>query len=414
MGMRILYAKANRQYRKEFQVVTTICEKDGVRYAIKEAALPEAEQHIRNMFENRDITYKNLKLCPCTLKEGKLWFEYIDGIVLTSKFMYAIEKKDKRYFYRLIDQYMRLLEFDKKNLCEFDNSSEFQKVFGNAIDFLGCKATKRCAFDCTTNNIIIKNDEVIFIDYEWCYNFPIPYDLLRYHCLCTLYSNNQEIEKFEPFINICKYLGLEKLDKLFILRNNFLKYILGEPKKNIADWEVKQKYLKQCISLKHAISLLDIEYKIKWYEDRLKETDFYIKNLENTIQKENTYIESLNNDQKLQQEYIQNLEKSLCNQNAYTDNLEKDLKKQAEYIANIEENLKLKEEYVTQLLKNIHQQNEYIQSLEMNLKSKEECVDDMIKNNSLLKEENQILIKEMSYIENSFYWKIINHIKKNS
>ena len=221
--MKILYVKNNSERAKEFQLKTIIYEKNNQKFVKKEALTIEARKHLFNMKKNYerltastiDSKIKFAKILEET--ENSLTFEFIEGISLEQKFLTALEKSNQ-VANKVIDTYLSLLKNSFKT-TKFSHTlitKEYKSIFGtqnyNELENELC-------FDGITNidiilsNIIYKDEEIYFIDYEWTYNISLPIDYTIYRILEILENN---YKKYTPTLKFKNNLLFHKMERHFV------------------------------------------------------------------------------------------------------------------------------------------------------------------------------------------------------
>ena len=352
--MRNVFFKFNSHYRKEYQLTTRILDDGGKKYVVKEGP-PESEAHLLNMCKGPALVapfFKNIVFCHVERIGHALRFPYVEGISLSEKMIDSMEKADQGSFYDLLDYHTSLLACSEDNICNFRFTDGFKKIFGSDFPIEGVKAYKVCAFDCTGNNIILREAQLpTFIDYEWCFDFPVPVDLVSYHCIQSLYSNFPEFEEFVPFKNVIEHMNLQmETSVLQKIRENFIRHIMVENDRQNSMTDIESKYQKKAIPIgKMAKLYLEVQSVqnqftnsktyISQKEQECLHAQNYIKKLEQEISKKNI------SDQK-SKTYIRELEQSIKGKDrqhseldAYSKKLENDIEKKNGYISALETKL---------------------------------------------------------------------------
>lgn len=251
--MRIVYVKANRQYRAQFQVETRILEKDGVRLVKKHALDPRAQAHLENMFSAQARiaeAFPALKVSEATFEGDELVFPFVEGTVMMERVRDAIESGDEQAVSKIAREYAQLFESNADNICGFHQTDEFVRYFGNWPQIEGARAYKFCAFDMTWNNVIRsgKDDCATLIDYEWCLDFPVPVDLVKYHCVRSVYDCFS-LEALYPMTKMLEDLGVALDDApLSGMKAHFNDMIFHEDGKPSYE-EVLERYRKASIPI---------------------------------------------------------------------------------------------------------------------------------------------------------------------
>lgn len=185
--MKILYVKNNNNRAKEYQISTSIYEKNGMKYVEKRALCPEAIPHLMRMITSyhslkQSIISNKFKLAEILSNdEISITFEYIDGIPLEQEFNY-LSKNQKIDF---IELFMKKVEnsFKVKTVEKPEDNLDITYYFNVSSNQI-CSGEK--VFDGISNidfifsNIIKKNDIYHIIDYEWVFDFDLPIEYIKY------------------------------------------------------------------------------------------------------------------------------------------------------------------------------------------------------------------------------------------
>ncbi|MDR2156572.1 MAG: glycosyltransferase family 2 protein, partial [Clostridiales Family XIII bacterium] len=191
--MKVLFSRISDNRSKAFSVKTSIVSDGERRYAVKEAVFPEGEAHIVRVFQNQELltrTFPNVNIAKTWLDGDRLFGEFIDGAPLSRYYETLVDAGDRQGIFDLFEWQVGLLTTED-NLCKFSLSEGFRDWFGgDGENFDGSPALSVCNFDATPENIFIVNDSFdkpYFIDYEWCFDFPVPICLLKYHIIDMIY-----------------------------------------------------------------------------------------------------------------------------------------------------------------------------------------------------------------------------------
>ena len=301
--MKTLYVKRSDAYSRQFQIETKIVEESGRKYVIKTALNPLALDHLKAMVTDKAELheyYSNISIANVWENDGAIWSEFIEGFPLSKKFFEAEKNRDSAYFINCVDEYVSIIKGNDKNQTTFDNSDSFIKIFGDGSFLLGAPAVKFCPFEITCNNLMIHDGEIIFIDYEWCYNFPVPTDFLLYRCIKHLYSLSEGFEQLAPAHDIYEHLGMENNPELFDrFWKQYCTYIFDDS----SNATIIGHYASERINY---LSVLD--------------------NLNNELNNKNSYIESytdeINKKLNIKDEYICKLKTEISEKSSYINDLE--------------------------------------------------------------------------------------------
>lgn len=222
--MKILYVKNNSERAREYQLKTVIYEKDNQKYVKKEALTKEALPHLLKMKENYEklttsILNPKIKFAKIVAEdEISLTFEFIEGISFEQKFQDALLVNNDEA-QKIISEYIDLLKTGFKT-STFDShtmvTENFKMLFGD-LDFSDLDG--ELCFDGLTNidlilsNIIHKDNNIYFIDYEWVYDIYLPINHTIYRTLEIIKHLNKG---FAPSLKLENSILYYKMERHFV------------------------------------------------------------------------------------------------------------------------------------------------------------------------------------------------------
>ncbi|KOS66606.1 hypothetical protein AEA09_17870 [Lysinibacillus contaminans] len=230
--MDILSVRYNTKRNKKFQIKTIIFEENKKKAVKKEALNEAAKSHIKNMYLNyKLLEHSSFKLVEPILEKDTIIFPFIDGVSFDSILLKDVIEKNRDEFFNKIYWYKTLLE--KEEVVDFVQSENFINIFGNHSSLSVKKAIKIPNIDLNFDNLLITNEEIIVIDYEWVFNFPLPINFILYRSILvfinkySLYFENfmkkeeifNELEITNSEIHI--YNEMEKKFMTMVGLNNF-------------------------------------------------------------------------------------------------------------------------------------------------------------------------------------------------
>ncbi len=276
---KVLFAKYNRNRRKEFQISTTLYEENGKRYARKRAITAEAVGHVLGMKSSyeqlRDI-YTNVALLEGSFDADSAVFEFLEGKNVTHMLLEAMEGKDKEQFLEQVKKLAAYIFDTQKPLADFEKTEQFTAVFGD-IDIAG-NSLPVTNIDLIFDNIVEKDGAYICLDYEWAFAFKVPADYVCYRSIHYFYTRNvgeirSDISEKE-LMNAC---GIEDqaMEAYRSMEENFQRWVFGDD--NYALRYVKENEDK--VVQNHA----GLVGRVLELQDEVEERNKHIEVLDNTL-----------------------------------------------------------------------------------------------------------------------------------
>lgn len=183
--MKTIFTKYNRERLPRFQIATKIIRTDaGGFIARKEPLSADAIEHIQTIYNNHSLLsdkFTTINLCQPALADNAIEFEFINGNSFEKLLKEAINCQNKMQFMAIMHQYIAYVSsFISRKQETFVSCDKFKEVFGeweidepqDIIDIAN--------FDMNFSNLIISDNGITQIDYEWVFAFPIPISLLFY------------------------------------------------------------------------------------------------------------------------------------------------------------------------------------------------------------------------------------------
>lgn len=278
--MKTLYSKINFNRKSKFQISTKIVEDNGNVFVIKTSLSHDGDAHIKNCFAN-------------TKKMQSLYGEYILGASLSGNSLKYDFLKGQSLFEKILTNPSKFLTtykdivLGKKNTILFKNTKEFTDIFGK-FDFSkyqNLQSLELTNVDLIPQNIIFIDDvNYRILDCEWCFEFPIPVDLVFYRAYLELKNYEINFITFKDFATLLEISLPENI--LEELANNFINYVGNSSE--ISQFEAKENYfgsaLKDAVETNEKLNAR-VEELSKWGID-----------LDSQISKNNETIKKLNDE----------------------------------------------------------------------------------------------------------------------
>lgn len=289
--MNIIYAKYNRERLDAFQISTLFIEDEaGKRFVLKKALNSKAQSHIENMYD----TYKWLKrdfpqasIVKSENINNCIKFDYLYGKSLDKLLVEAAVRDDHVQFDHLLKMYLEYArQFGTVVLRDSMSNDFFLKLFGHNYAVLNqTECVKVALIDLIFDNLIMQEDHLTMIDYEWVYPFPLPLKYILYRSIYLFYYKYQdELRSFTPMDEVLKKWGIteSEITQFDKMEKSFQEYVMGHhydnayakqylksvytlsdleeaSKKSAIEQEVLQKKLYQLTSTVEELKLKDSE-----------------------------------------------------------------------------------------------------------------------------------------------------------
>lgn len=246
--MKLIFCKSTENRQKSFQIYTCIMQGDDQqRYVVKKAVYDEGNEHIEQMYRNYQLLKQiwQDQVAGCYRVADGMAFSYIEGKTYAEYVREELGKDDStEHWNSILKDWKNLLMGRTDNLTKFDNSSEFQKIFGDAEQLKGDTALKITNFDCIAENMIMADDRLYFIDYEWVFDFPIPLDFCFFRILRQFSIDNQGKYNMERLLEASEITDSEKIQEYERLLDNFDMYVTRDRETNVL-YPALGKFFKQ-------------------------------------------------------------------------------------------------------------------------------------------------------------------------
>ena len=230
----VLYTKYNSKRIPRYQLSTSIVQDGEQKYALKKAIQPRANDHLQNLISNREKLkklYRDIQLVECQSMEDGIAFPFIKG----RHFMEDVNFVDgslEEIIVNLKEGLTRITSYQEDMLCKFEMTEGFAEVFEGCEPKEGEEAIRIANVDSLFENFVVLEDEnLCCIDYEWVFDFPIPKDYITFRNIYYFYHNNKDyleekIEK-EAFYQRFGYKE-EQVDLYIQMEEAFQQHVHGK------------------------------------------------------------------------------------------------------------------------------------------------------------------------------------------
>lgn len=225
------FEKYSKMRKKEYRIVTGIRERADGKYIIKRALTEEAEKHIQQLKVNEELwvgTLKKLQYVSGKIINGNYETPYIEGVDADT-YLYQW-RNDERTFEenikQLIEQYLMP---DASEIIPFKITDKFKEVFGEIVPDKA-DSLRVTNIDLTFSNLKLVGDKIVNFDYEWVFDFEIPYEYVLWRAVWQLYQKyavylKPRITEQEFCVNVgivCENIHIYKA-----MEKKFSEYVFG-------------------------------------------------------------------------------------------------------------------------------------------------------------------------------------------
>ena len=229
---RPIYSKYSTEREKHFRIRTDIVvDESGKKFVKKSPYSPSAQNHIDSIYSKYELLDKLLKdtdfsVNKCEKNGDNLVFEYLTGKTLEQQLNEYVRIKDYQAIAETLKEFINSYKAAFK-ISDFKETDQFRKVFGSVSFPCIMEAIQPCNIDCITGNVFMQDGKWTFIDYEWTFDFPVPFLYVVYRMI--FYYLHLNTDKNLNEIGLMRLFGIsEELEKCFDkMEHNFQKYVYG-------------------------------------------------------------------------------------------------------------------------------------------------------------------------------------------
>lgn len=207
----VQYVKMNSDRRKEFRILTIIEEKDGEKCVTKKAALPEANQHIRNMdFNDHLLANEKISALKGELQEGRLLgvkYPFLKGETLDARFGTLVKSGNIKEAILFVKQIFDSMFPETERSTEYC-TEEFQKVFGTVTSSESKICVRRANIDVILDNLFEQSGRFMAIDCEWVFEFLIPINFIKWRTTNELFIHYVQLNSLIAKEDFDRELGI--------------------------------------------------------------------------------------------------------------------------------------------------------------------------------------------------------------
>jgi len=183
----VLFSKYSMERSSQFAIRTSIVRDGGCMWVEKSPMTQEAYAHVEELVSSYDALCRiyggtRVRPCPVTVENGVAKFEFLEGESFHEKLGSLIAEKDEEGILALCKEFVSIVRSGRVE--KFRKTPEFVRIFGDVALPDGLTAMPFSNVDWIFENLIEKeNGDIVLIDYEWCFDFPVPLEYVLYRSL---------------------------------------------------------------------------------------------------------------------------------------------------------------------------------------------------------------------------------------
>lgn len=294
----IKFVKYNKTRRERFQIKTTILEESGTRYVEKAALNVEGAPHIWSFASNYTLLsqqHRVLKFCKPMMSDDRYTarFPYLVGETLAERLGQEIQggKAPSGAICEALNQVFDVLP---EYVAPFQVTPEFIEVFGDVGEIKDL-AYAISNVDALFENIMLTEDGMYCLDYEWVLNFPVPLHFVQYRTLYYFYQQYHSLMNYQSKEEFLEEFGISPtMAELYeTMERGFQDYVHGENQRvYLENFMVKTKTVKE---------LAQVDGELERTKERLEQ-------LKLLIQEKDVNVRKMQEVQRLTNNHVTNLE----------------------------------------------------------------------------------------------------------
>ena len=238
-----IYVKYNKTRKEVFQIKTCICEakkEGGRRRYVEKAALSLAGSAHIDSFRKKEeelMQHRVLKVASPEYRPDRnsAFFPYLEGQTWAEKLGQQISggQLPLEALSQALDQ---VYDIRPEFRSSFVRTEEFDEVFGQGLceeelALLGQDTACRVSnIDALFENMLLTEDGIYCLDYEWVFLFPVPEHFVKYRILYYFYEQYSSVMKQLSLDQILSAFGItpEMAEVYRKMEVNFQNYVHGE------------------------------------------------------------------------------------------------------------------------------------------------------------------------------------------
>lgn len=201
------YIKISTNRDEAFRTITSIHLEGDKLDVTKSPTSASCVNHLKNMHEACQYEFGKIKFLDNSFDGENFTYPFIDDDNFEQYLIDAILANDKDEFYALMEYFYDALFHNSFVTADYA-TEEFLKVFGTKSDIpFHCHDVTN--LDVIFSNMFKMNDELVTIDYEWFFKFPIPLEYIFYRVIRHHNVTNPLFKDFASIEDIFNHFNLD-------------------------------------------------------------------------------------------------------------------------------------------------------------------------------------------------------------
>lgn len=211
----VLYAKLNVERRPEFQIGTSIINRDGKKCVEKYPLNPIAENHIKTIYETANTKGGQVGYLTAKKEENAISFAFLETQNLDGEINALIAKKDADAICKMMDGFYEayLKEFSQTEKTNAYVNETFRTYFGTEISDKEFLCVKNANIDVIMDNVYVVDSKYTLIDGEWIYPDLLPYAFVVWRSVNELYAKHGDLNQVLPKTEMMEHLDITPEDE---------------------------------------------------------------------------------------------------------------------------------------------------------------------------------------------------------
>ena len=225
----VSYSKLSAIRGEEFRIATQIF-KDNGDFSVSKFPLTEkSENHILNMYKHSKKPLGKIKYLESVYEDNTLIYPYLHESNLSNICTdYLLQYSDKNQVIEELRKLYELIKFGSEKTDSY-HTEQFSKIFGDKEINEAMYCHDKSNIDLILNNLFYIDNELVAIDYEWCFDFSIPIEYTFFRIINYELTQNLVFRDLFTMEEVFDSLEFNKdwIDVFRDWESNFSNYVNG-------------------------------------------------------------------------------------------------------------------------------------------------------------------------------------------